>query len=777
MAINLSAQNEPDFAWGKLVGANGNHYTKGITTDNNGNIYYTGVSHTNNINFGNGITLTKGSGEPYIGYLAKFNENGLCIWAKNFTPQNNAYPKNNMIVDEEGNIYLTIRCVSNSNEPQFNSLDGYIFPNIEGTTIYHSIAKLDNDGNLVWLNPIPIQYPAPNLDNKINKWVKNGHISIRFDTQNNLLVTGLFQQDIAFYSEHDTISFVKTDFNEADMYLATYSKDGDILNVDTLSTGITLSLIDSRLYPSLTLELDDSGNLYRYIRETRTITIYDPQLNITAEHELSAHYLNYPSGNGSADEITRFTIDKLGNMYLTAQFSGNNNIGGTTLYQIGGFTIPKYGNNAFLDGVLVKLSRETFSGEWYVQNPQMGSEYFTDLETDELNNIYITGDNHGKGMLLKYNSNGQQIWVKDLITGTATPLTQQMNSSVTPENVILTGNGGNILCVGRTQNRIQIDEEVIEFPNVTRGFLIQYGICDTEKPLLSAIPSTSFCAGDSIMLTASGSTGDYIWNTGETTSSIYTNTPSTYHVIAQQDSVCYGKSSSIIVDESPLPDIQITVSDSVICMGEEVTLSVSGSNDITWEDNIENDVPFIPSTTKEYFVTVTDSNGCSSVASQLVSVLELPNNEVSQQNNILTSLESSIGTTYQWIDCENGNLPISGAVNSTFKPTENGEYAVVLTNSNGCSSTSDCYVINTLDVKNNPLLDKQITLYPNPTSSNIIIQTDLETKNIVVLDLQGKKLLESTSKQVDLSRLSSGIYLIKVELPNNENWTSKVIKE
>ena len=74
------------------------------------------------------------------------------------------------------------------------------------------------------------------------------------------------------------------------------------------------------------------------------------------------------------------------------------------------------------------------------------------------------------------------------------------------------------------------------------------------------------------------------------------------------------------------------------------------------------------------------------------------------------------------------------------------------------------------------MLDNQITLYPNPISNEVNIQTDLDVSETYVFDLQGKQLKNTTSKKVNLSELSSGIYLVKVKLKNNEIWTNKVIK-
>jgi hypothetical protein len=50
------------------------------------------------------------------------------------------------------------------------------------------------------------------------------------------------------------------------------------------------------------------------------------------------------------------------------------------------------------------------------------------------------------------------------------------------------------------------------------------------------------------------------------------------------------------------------------------------------------------------------------------------------------------GASYQWVDCNNGNTPISGATNQSYTPMMNGDYAVIVSQ-NGCSATSNCVTI------------------------------------------------------------------------------------
>jgi hypothetical protein len=68
-----------------------------------------------------------------------------------------------------------------------------------------------------------------------------------------------------------------------------------------------------------------------------------------------------------------------------------------------------------------------------------------------------------------------------------------------------------------------------------------------------------------------------------------------------------------------------------------------------------------------------------------------------------------------------------------------------------------------------------ITIYPNPTSSIIIIEQDFTTAK--VYDISGRELLKSTSKTIDLSELPSNIYLLRLYDSNNGVLgTGKIVK-
>jgi hypothetical protein len=70
-----------------------------------------------------------------------------------------------------------------------------------------------------------------------------------------------------------------------------------------------------------------------------------------------------------------------------------------------------------------------------------------------------------------------------------------------------------------------------------------------------------------------------------------------------------------------------------------------------------------------------------------------------------------------------------------------------------------------------------ISIYPNPTSDFInVIENKCQLKNIIFYDLTGKVVLKSNSNKVDISILSSGIYLAVVTT-NEAIQRIKIIKQ
>jgi len=142
-----------------------------------------------------------------------------------------------------------------------------------------------------------------------------------------------------------------------------------------------------------------------------------------------------------------------------------------------------------------------------------------------------------------------------------------------------------------------------------------------------------------------------------------------------------------------LPVITINSTDTVTCLGGEITLTASGGVIYQWNNGISNGVPFAPSASQDYRVTVTDTLGCVDSASVSVEVLPLPNVQANSSSLSIclgdsVLLEATGAVTYDWITPD---IP-----NSTYyTPVSTGTnvFEVEGTGANGCTNTSQVIIV------------------------------------------------------------------------------------
>jgi hypothetical protein len=101
--------------------------------------------------------------------------------------------------------------------------------------------------------------------------------------------------------------------------------------------------------------------------------------------------------------------------------------------------------------------------------------------------------------------------------------------------------------------------------------------------------------------------------------------------------------------------------DLIICEGESVTLTASGANSYSWNNNVTNGVPFNPTFSSQFIVEGQSQYGCVRNDTLQVTVNPITNSVINAIN--MDSLEIN-GTTYY----------------------ESGTYYQTLTNLNGCDS-------------------------------------------------------------------------------------------
>ncbi|MBC7449479.1 MAG: hypothetical protein H7330_15620, partial [Hymenobacteraceae bacterium] len=110
----------------------------------------------------------------------------------------------------------------------------------------------------------------------------------------------------------------------------------------------------------------------------------------------------------------------------------------------------------------------------------------------------------------------------------------------------------------------------------TTSFQVQ----PTPNPTITANGPTSFCAGGSVTLSASGgANAQFLWNTGATTPSISVSAADSYSVTVTNPAGCSGTSVPTTVTISPTPSAAFRYASSTYCLtGQNPTPIVSGAS-------------------------------------------------------------------------------------------------------------------------------------------------------------------------------------------------------
>lgn len=91
------------------------------------------------------------------------------------------------------------------------------------------------------------------------------------------------------------------------------------------------------------------------------------------------------------------------------------------------------------------------------------------------------------------------------------------------------------------------------------------------------------------------------------------------------------------------------------------------------------------------------------------------------------------------------------------------------------TEVTNLFTNNTLTSENFNASNVDVKLYPNPAQNVLNIETTVEIKTIEMFTIHGQKVLETNQNQIDVSILTSGMYLVKIQDIHNQTTTKKVI--
>lgn len=159
------------------------------------------------------------------------------------------------------------------------------------------------------------------------------------------------------------------------------------------------------------------------------------------------------------------------------------------------------------------------------------------------------------------------------------------------------------------------------------------------------------------------------------------------------------------------------------------------------------------------------ANGCDSVVTLRVGVIT-PDTAIQVLPGLFVS--EATNATFQWLDCTNGGVPVPGATDSTFRPGDQGFYALAVTQ-NGCTDTSACQLFVPVSIDRN-VLTSRLEIFPNPASNQLFIRAiqPLGAIEARVFNLTGQLVAQwsgnlDVTQSLSVGHLPVGMYVLRVK--------------
>jgi uncharacterized repeat protein (TIGR03803 family) len=218
------------------------------------------------------------------------------------------------------------------------------------------------------------------------------------------------------------------------------------------------------------------------------------------------------------------------------------------------------------------------------------------------------------------------------------------------------------------------------------------------------------------------------------------------------------ETQSITVEYAP--SILIGGPSANICQGNSLLLIQTVAPYGTWNTGQTGQILSVNQAGTYY---VTQINNCGvAINSNTITTTVIPLPAPPIVTQIGNDLISSTGVAYQWYF--NGNA-IVGATSQTYTPTQNGDYTVYTSGSNGCYNVSSIYIYLITGINNLELENNNITIYPNPSFGNFTLNIPSGEIKITITNSIGQIVYQKNTKnekEVHFKLEQSGIYSVEI---------------
>ncbi len=322
---------------------------------------------------------------------------------------------------------------------------------------------------------------------------------------------------------------------------------------------------------------------------------------------------------------------------------------------------------------------------------------------------------------------------------------------------------------------VKIDEDII----LPEAIVLPYGKFNCQNTMITLDASNSIGSG-----TLSFNWLDPNLNSIGNLESIMVNSPGIYTLIIAADVTNCEAQLLLNVEEEEFD--YIAEVELLPCRQDSfyITLDITGDHppfDITWENGLQGD-SILASSSGTLSFTITDDIGCTIEGETLNVDFAEPILDITEVEIVnTTGSDGSIDIDVFGIAPPFTFIWSNGETSEDIFDLASGDYSVTITDANGCEYSADYFVdliFSSVNVDETDL----ISMFPNPSTGLVYIETKISIESIEIFSINGKflgqlRLKELNAKRyLDLEHQHTGLYYLRVTEENGKSFFKKLLK-
>ncbi len=582
------------------------------------------------------------------------------------------------------------------------------------------IQKINENGQLIWVHTIG----GTQID---------GGTHVTTDKFGNIYVAGIFSGTVDF--DPGSSVFNLTSNGYIDVFALKLDSSGNFIWAKSAGgTGF-----DRAAH----MEVDINGNVYLLGNFENTVD-FNPGsavLNVSSNGGTDYFLQKFDSsgtfqwvktfGSSSNDLGGSLLVDDIGNLYVTGCFQGTLDFDPSTL-------VSNKTSNGDKDAFIQKLSAAG-NFQWVQTFGGPGDDLIMNITSDGMGHFYITGSfedsvdfDPGTNVNMQYSSSYEDAYVEKFDLNGNMVWVKTMGSNKHHKGIGIVSTGAYIYTIGWCQGTADYDPGPDTFNITAQGnqfdTFVQKLDSDGDFVWAFAQGGKNYDIPTDIKVDANGNllTSGYFEDTADFDpgfSRFKMESNGGGDVFVQKLSEC----DALTGTEKITACVQYTWKDGITYTESNNTATHGVINELTCDSVITLDLTIIP----------VESN-------------------VNVSGNVM--IANAVGASYQWLDCSNGYQPIPGEITRSYIATQNGSYAVEVTE-NGCTDTSSCISINSVGFNDVSITDV-VNIFPNPSQGKVNVDLGKLTDSEITIYALDQRVMYRQEG------LSSGLHLFELDLPS-----------